>query len=82
AKNNLEALIHQIESTVSDITVSTRLKNKDRETLENALAESMEWLDANGASSDKASINAAHRKLELAFKRAFAAANNQQRGRR
>ncbi|KAJ2846246.1 Heat shock protein ssb1, partial [Coemansia erecta] len=82
AKNNLEALIHQIESTVSDITVSTRLKNKDRETLENALAESMEWLDANGASSDKASITAAHRKLELAFKRAFAAANNQQRGRR
>ncbi|KAJ1936722.1 Heat shock protein ssb1 [Kickxella alabastrina] len=82
AKNNLEASIHQIESTISDISVGARLKNKDREALETALAETMEWLDTNAATSDKSAINAAQRKLELVFKRAFAAANNNQRGRR
>ncbi|KAJ2437376.1 Heat shock protein ssb1, partial [Coemansia sp. RSA 2424] len=71
AKNNLEASIHQIESTISDIKVDARLKPKAREELNNALAEAMEFLDASATTADKSAINTVQRKLELVFKRSF-----------
>ncbi|KAJ1668677.1 Heat shock protein ssb1 [Coemansia sp. RSA 1813] len=80
AKNDLEASIHQIESTISDIGVGSRLRRRDRDDLEAALGEALECLDTNG-SSDKAALDAAKRKLDLTFRRAFQAANKQQ-GRR
>ncbi|KAI9503697.1 Heat shock protein ssb1 [Coemansia sp. RSA 1358] len=82
AKNDLEATIHQIESTMSDINVEARLRRKDRDDLEAALSEALECIDANGSSDDKAVFSAAKRKLDLTFRRAFQAAQRQQGGRR
>ncbi|KAJ2547530.1 Heat shock protein ssb1, partial [Coemansia sp. RSA 1933] len=80
AKNDLEATIHQIESTISDISVESRLRRRDREDLEGALSEALECLEAS-ETSDKSALDAAKRKLDLTFRRAFQAANRQQ-GRR
>ncbi|KAJ2035104.1 Heat shock protein ssb1 [Coemansia sp. S3946] len=71
AKNSLEASVHQIEDTLSDIKIEARLKRKEREELQNALAEAMECLEANGVNGDKSAYATAQRKLELAYKRAF-----------
>ncbi|KAJ1838697.1 Heat shock protein ssb1, partial [Coemansia sp. RSA 2708] len=71
AKNDLEGSISQVESVIGDIGASARLRRKDRENLETALGEALEWLDASGASADKAGYAAAQRKLDLALKLAF-----------
>ncbi|KAJ1834336.1 Heat shock protein ssb1 [Coemansia sp. RSA 2711] len=76
AKNDLEGSISQVESVIGDIGASARLRRKDRENLETALGEALEWLDASGASADKAGYAAAQRKLDLALKLAFRAQNN------
>ncbi|KAJ1958416.1 Heat shock protein ssb1, partial [Linderina pennispora] len=71
AKNDLEAAIHQVESTMSDIKVEARLKRADREAIENAMGEAMEWLDVNGATAGKNEISAAQKRLERVVNRAF-----------
>ncbi|KAJ2468319.1 Heat shock protein ssb1, partial [Coemansia sp. RSA 2322] len=71
AKNDLESSIHQIESTISDIKVEARLKRNDREALQNALADAMEFLETSASSANKEAIATTQRKLELVFKRAF-----------
>ncbi|KAJ2731766.1 Heat shock protein ssb1 [Coemansia sp. BCRC 34962] len=79
AKNSLEASIHTIEDTLSDIKIEARLKRKEREELQNALAEAMECLEANGANGAKSDYATAQRKLDLAYKRAFTQTTNRRR---
>ncbi|KAJ2754653.1 Heat shock protein ssb1 [Coemansia pectinata] len=79
AKNSLEASVHTIEDTLSDIKIEARLKRKEREELQNALAEAMECLEANGVNGDKSAYATAQRKLELAYKRAFNQNTNRRR---
>ncbi|KAJ2610998.1 Heat shock protein ssb1 [Coemansia sp. RSA 1365] len=82
AKNDFEASVNQIESVIADIGASARLRRKDRDNLETALGEALEWLDTNGANAGKAEFSAAQRKLDLAFKLAFRSQNNNTKGRR
>ncbi|KAJ1819764.1 Heat shock protein ssb1 [Coemansia sp. RSA 2675] len=79
AKNSLEASIHTIEDTLSDIKIEARLKRKEREDLQNALAEAMECLEANGVNGAKSDYATAQRKLDLAYKRAFTQTTNRRR---
>ncbi|KAJ1999924.1 Heat shock protein ssb1 [Coemansia thaxteri] len=79
AKNDLESSIHQIESTISDIKVEARLKRNDREALQNALADAMEFLETSASSANKEAIATTQRKLELVFKRAFQPLNTKGR---
>ncbi|KAJ2083909.1 Heat shock protein ssb1 [Coemansia sp. RSA 988] len=82
AKNDFEASLSQIESYIADIGASARLRRKDRDSLETALGEALEWFDTNGANAGKAEFSAAQRKLDLAFKLAFRSQNNAKKGRR
>ncbi|KAJ2121446.1 Heat shock protein ssb1 [Coemansia sp. RSA 2131] len=75
AKNDLEASINQVESVISDIGASARLRRKDRDNLETALGQALEWLETNNTSADKSGFAAAQRKLDLALKLAFRAQN-------
>ncbi|KAJ1768394.1 Heat shock protein ssb1 [Coemansia sp. RSA 1752] len=75
AKNDLEASINQVESVISDIGASARLRRKDRDNLETALGQALEWLETNNTSADKSGFGAAQRKLDLALKLAFRAQN-------
>ncbi|KAI9472717.1 Heat shock protein ssb1 [Coemansia sp. RSA 1290] len=79
AKNDLEGSISQVESVIADIGASARLRRKDRENLESALGEALEWLETSGSSADKAGFAAAQRKLDLALKLAFRAQNTKGR---
>ncbi|PIA15158.1 heat shock protein 70 [Coemansia reversa NRRL 1564] len=76
AKNDFEASVNQIESVIADIGASARLRRKDRDNLETALGEALEWLDTNGANAGKTEFSAAQRRLDLAFKLAFRSQNN------
>ncbi|KAJ2147560.1 Heat shock protein ssb1 [Coemansia sp. RSA 678] len=75
AKNDLEASINQVESVISDIGASARLRRKDRDNLETALGQALEWLETNNTSADKSGFGAAQRKLDLALKLAFRSQN-------
>ncbi|KAJ2346122.1 Heat shock protein ssb1 [Coemansia erecta] len=79
AKNDLEGAINQVESVISDIGASARLRRKDRESLETALGQALEWLETNNSTADKAGFAAAQRKLDLALKLAFRAQNTKGR---
>ncbi|KAJ2783632.1 Heat shock protein ssb1 [Coemansia javaensis] len=76
AKNDFEGVVGQVESMMADIGASARLRRKDRENLENALSEALEWADSNGANATKAEFGAAQRKLQLALKLATRVQNN------
>ncbi|KAJ2751044.1 Heat shock protein ssb1, partial [Coemansia nantahalensis] len=79
AKNELEASISQVEGVIADIGASVRLRPKDRDNLESALGEALEWLETNGSSAAKADFGAAKRKLDLAYKLAFRTQNTKGR---
>ncbi|OMJ07694.1 Heat shock protein sks2 [Smittium culicis] len=71
AKQDLEQYIMQVENNLSDIKIETRLKRADKEAVENALAEAMEWLDINNSSASKEQISASQRKLQRTVTKAF-----------
>ncbi|CAG8542207.1 5789_t:CDS:1, partial [Ambispora gerdemannii] len=65
-----------IENTLSEPNVALKLKTNDKESIDNALAEALEFLDlANEASVGKDDINAARKKLQRTVTRAFASLN-------
>ncbi|OLY82949.1 Heat shock protein SSB [Smittium mucronatum] len=71
AKQDLEQYIMQVEGNLSDIKIETRLKRADKEAVENALAEAMEWLDINNSTASKEQISASQRKLQRTVTKAF-----------
>ncbi|OMH79801.1 Heat shock protein SSB [Zancudomyces culisetae] len=70
ATQELEHYVNQIESSMSDIKIETRLKRADKEALENALAEAVEFLSISTPPS-KEQVSAAHRKLKRTAEKAF-----------
>ncbi|RIB22220.1 heat shock 70 kDa protein 2, partial [Gigaspora rosea] len=73
AKQELENYVYQIENTLNEPNVAMKLKRNDKEAIENALSEALEFLDlANDASINKEDINATRKKLQRSVTRAFA----------
>ncbi|CAG8696666.1 6648_t:CDS:2, partial [Cetraspora pellucida] len=73
AKQELE---NYIENTLNEPNVAMKLKRNDKEAIENALSEALEFLDlANDASINKDEINATRKKLQRNVTRAFASLN-------
>ncbi|CAG8531414.1 8979_t:CDS:2 [Racocetra persica] len=76
AKQELENYVYQIENTLNEPNVAMKLKRNDKEAIENALSEALEFLDlANDASINKEEINATRKKLQRSVTRAFASLN-------
>ncbi|CAG8492371.1 358_t:CDS:2 [Cetraspora pellucida] len=76
AKQELENYVYQIENTLNEPNVAMKLKRNDKEAIENALSEALEFLDlANDASINKEEINATRKKLQRNVTRAFASLN-------
>ncbi|PVV02608.1 hypothetical protein BB560_002935 [Smittium megazygosporum] len=71
AKQELEQYMVQVESNMSNIKIETRLKRGDKEAVENALSEAMEWLEINADSSSKDQIVSAQKKLQRTVNKAF-----------
>ncbi|RKP14874.1 heat shock 70 kDa protein 2 [Piptocephalis cylindrospora] len=72
AKQEMEAYIYQVEGTLGDMNVAMKLKRSERETVETALAEAMEWLDINQATAERSDISGHHKKLQRTVSKAFA----------
>ncbi|KAF0496965.1 heat shock 70 kDa protein 2 [Gigaspora margarita] len=76
AKQELENYVYQIENTLNEPNVAMKLKRNDKEAIENALSEALEFLDlANDTSINKEDINATRKKLQRSVTRAFASLN-------
>ncbi|KAJ2692561.1 ATPase with role in protein import into the ER [Coemansia sp. RSA 1285] len=75
AKNDLEATVHMVQETISDIALESRLRRRDRDDIEAALGDAFECIDNNSA--DAEALGAAKRKLDLVYRRAIQAANKQ-----
>lgn len=65
AKTDLEAYIHQVESTISSPELGSKIKRGAKAQVEAELAKAMEKLDVEDTTSD------AFRKAELGIKRAL-----------
>jgi len=50
----------------------TKLKRQERESVETALAEAMEWLDINGKSAGAEQVERAQKKLQRIVSKSFA----------
>ncbi|RIA96529.1 heat shock 70 kDa protein 2 [Glomus cerebriforme] len=74
AKQELENYVYQIENTLNEPNVAMKLKRNDKESIENALSEALEFLDISNDSS-KEDINATRKKLQRSVTRAFASLN-------
>ncbi|KAJ2508372.1 Heat shock protein ssb1, partial [Coemansia sp. RSA 2049] len=75
AKNDLDATVHMVQETISDIALESRLRRRDRDDIEAALGDAFECIDNNSA--DAEALGAAKRKLDLVYRRAIQAANKQ-----
>jgi len=76
AKQELENYVYQIENTLNEPNVAMKLKRNDKESIENALAEALEFLDiSNDSAVGKEDINATRKKLQRSVTRAFASLN-------
>ncbi|RGB31784.1 hsp70-like protein [Rhizophagus diaphanus] len=76
AKQELENYVYQIENTLNEPNVAMKLKRNDKESIENALSEALEFLDISNASAvSKEDINATRKKLQRSVTRAFASLN-------
>ncbi|RHZ76472.1 hypothetical protein Glove_197g59 [Diversispora epigaea] len=76
AKQELENYVYQIESTLNEPNVAMKLKRNDKESIENALSEALEFLDlASDKSVGNDEINATRKKLQRSVTRAFASLN-------
>jgi len=63
SKNQLENYAYQIRNTLNDEEKSSKLDAEDKETLENAVKETIEWIDENQG-ADKDDFEAEYKKLE------------------
>jgi len=72
AKQEFEQYVYQIEGTLGDMNVAMKLKRQERETVEAALAEAMEWMDINAAAAGKTEISSQQKKLQRTVSKAFA----------
>ncbi|OZJ06291.1 Heat shock 70 kDa protein 2 [Bifiguratus adelaidae] len=72
ARQELENYVYQIESTMNEPNISMKMKRGDKNAIEEALAEAMEFLDINAEGADKDNIKGAEKKLKRAVTRAFA----------
>ncbi|CAB4408243.1 unnamed protein product [Rhizophagus irregularis] len=76
AKQELENYVYQIENTLNEPNVAMKLKRNDKESIENALSEALEFLDiSNDSTVSKEDINATRKKLQRSVTRAFASLN-------
>ncbi|GBB99678.1 hypothetical protein RclHR1_00360027 [Rhizophagus clarus] len=76
AKQELENYVYQIENTLNEPNVAMKLKRNDKESIENALSEALEFLDkSNEPTISKEDINATRKKLQRSVTRAFASLN-------
>ncbi|CAG8520944.1 5445_t:CDS:2 [Diversispora eburnea] len=76
ARQELENYVYQIENTLNEPNVAMKLKRNDKESIENALSEALEFLDlSNDASIGNDEINATRKKLQRSVTRAFASLN-------
>ncbi|KAK9763371.1 Heat shock protein ssb1 [Basidiobolus ranarum] len=71
AKQEFESYIYQTESSLSDMNVAMKMKRGDKENVENALSEAMEWLDINASTASNDDISSRHRKLQRTVTSAF-----------
>ncbi|XP_071942534.1 heat shock 70 kDa protein IV-like [Antedon mediterranea] len=51
AKNNLEGYVYNIKSTIEDPAVANKINSADKNTIENAVKDTIEWLDSNNLAS-------------------------------
>jgi len=66
----------QIENTLNEPNVALKIKHNEKDTIENALSETLEFLDLNeGSSASKDEISAVRKKLQRTVTRAFASLN-------
>jgi len=72
-RQDFENYIYQIQNTLEDVDVMMKLKRQERESVENALSEAMEWLDINGKQSSKDEVERAQKKLQRVVSKSFAA---------
>ncbi|KAI7882512.1 heat shock 70 kDa protein 2 [Lichtheimia hyalospora FSU 10163] len=72
AKQDLESYVYQVENNISDPNVSMKLRRGDREAIETALAEAMEFMDISSEDATVDDIKGAQTKLKRATTRAFA----------
>jgi len=72
ARQEFEQYIAQIEGTLQDVNVTMKLKRQDRESVEKALADAMEWMDANGKFAERGEFNSAQKKLQRTVSKSFA----------
>ncbi|CAG8571917.1 257_t:CDS:2 [Paraglomus brasilianum] len=76
ARQELENYIYQIENTLNEPNVALKIKHNEKDTIENALSETLEFLDLNeGSSASKDEISAVRKKLQRTVTRAFASLN-------
>lgn len=64
AKQELEAYAYQMEQTLNDVSVAMKIKRSDKEAVENALAEAMEWLEINGDTAKASDIEMQKTRLQ------------------
>ncbi|CAG8481074.1 7605_t:CDS:2 [Paraglomus occultum] len=76
ARQELENYIYQIENTLTEPNVALKLKHNEKDTIENALSETLEFLDlSDGSSATKDEISAVRKKLQRTVTRVFASLN-------
>jgi len=71
AKQELESYVYQVEGTLGDMNVSMKLKRSERDAVEQALSEAMEWLDINGTIAGRSEITQQQKKLQRIVSRNF-----------
>ncbi|ORX83005.1 hsp70-like protein [Basidiobolus meristosporus CBS 931.73] len=71
AKQEFESYIYQTESSLSDMNVALKMKRGDKEAVEGALSDAMEWLDLNASTASNDEISTHHRKLQKTVTSAF-----------
>jgi L1 cell adhesion molecule like protein len=73
ARQEFENYVYQIQGTMEDVNVMMKLKRQERESVETALSEAMEWLDIHGKHSQRDEIERAQKKLQRTVSKNFAA---------
>nr|QWV59535.1 heat shock protein 70-1 [Lasioderma serricorne] len=62
AKNELEAYLYQLKAICEDPTVSSKLSSADRQTLQSACNEGIQWLASNSQATEEQLV---HKKVEI-----------------
>ncbi|KAJ1518362.1 hypothetical protein HMI55_006246 [Coelomomyces lativittatus] len=75
AKHELEEYLYQVENTLNDVNVATKLKNSDL--IVDELSTIMDWLDVSGKEATKDELLARKRKLERTVNKVFASIYSQ-----